>query len=157
MKYSTRCSVAIHCMFVIALFGQEERLTSALIAKSTGCNATTIRSIFQQLQQAELIIVRRGTGGAILGREPGKITIWDIYSAVQPQEDRSPLRIHANPYAHCPVGRRIQEILAEPYQRIGEAMQGQMQAYTLTMLLRRYEELGAREDQIRQENTTDAG
>ena len=36
MKYSTRCSVAIHCILVIALFGQEERLTSALIAKSTG-------------------------------------------------------------------------------------------------------------------------
>lgn len=139
MQYSTRCSVAIHCMLLIALYGHSERLTSQIIAHSTGCNAVTIRGIFQQLCKSELITVRRGTGGATLGRQPDQISIWDIFCAVQPQPVCSPLGIHATAYDQCPVGRCIRQVLEEPYARIDAAMREQMQAYTLAMLLARYQ------------------
>ena len=149
MQYSVRCSVAIHCMLVIALYSEEKRLTSQLLAKSAGCNAATIRGIFRQLQDAELICVRRGTGGAFINRDASQITLWDIYRAVQPGEQES-LRLHANPYPQCPVGKVIHQVLEEPYSRISDAMREQMQRYTLQMLLQRYAHM------TEDENTTHA-
>lgn len=141
MQYSTKCSVAIHCMLVIALYSEKMRLTSQLLAKSAGCNAATIRNLFQQLQDAGLIFVRRGTGGVRLQRPVQQISIWDIFCAVQPRQECEPLRLHPNPFDQCPVGHVIHEVLTEPYAKISEAMERQMRAYTLEMLCQRYETL----------------
>ena len=151
MQYSSKCSIAIHCLLVIAQFSDDRRVTSQLLARSAGSNPATIRGIFRQLQEAELIHVRRGTGGAYLSRTPDQISIWDIYRAVQPQQERNPLRLHANPLEQCPVGKVIHQVLEEPYSRISEAMAQQMKVYTLQMLLERYTQISTQT-----QNTTDA-
>lgn len=141
MKYSSRFSVALHCMLLIALYGGQDRLTSERIAKSTGCNAVTIRSVFGQLQQAGLISVRRGPGGVLLERAPEAITLWDIYTAVEPEQVPGVPRMHPNPFPLCPVGKCIGEVLQEPYEKIGAAVETQLRAYTLQQLKDRFEQV----------------
>ncbi len=46
MKRSAKCSIAIHSLLVIALFGEETKVTSDLIARSTGSNAVPFAIFF---------------------------------------------------------------------------------------------------------------
>ena len=87
-----------------------------------GCNAVTIRNIFQRLRKHGLIEVKRGAGGgAFLTREPSEITLWEIYCAVEHDGVESLIGIHSSPYEQCPVGKYIQQVLADPYEKSGDS------------------------------------
>ena len=45
MHISAKCSIAIHCLIFIYEYGDNKRVTSELLALSTGCNPVTIRNI----------------------------------------------------------------------------------------------------------------
>mgnify|MGYP003013541753 CR=1 FL=1 len=82
MKISTKSSIAMHCLIFIAEYGERTRVTSGLLAKSTGCNPAAIRSILGALQRAGLIAIARGVGGAHLAVDPAQLTLWDVYRAL---------------------------------------------------------------------------
>ncbi|MEE0776205.1 MAG: Rrf2 family transcriptional regulator, partial [Bacillota bacterium] len=88
-----------------------------------------------------IITVTRGTGGTLLNRPPSEITLWEIYTAVEPEEAQSLIGRHPAPYEQCPVGKHIYELLAVPYQRVGTAVHQELEQYTLEMLLNHYKEL----------------
>ena len=75
MKISTKSSIAMHCLIFIAEYGERTRVTSDLLAKSTGCNPAAIRSILGALQRAGLIAIARGVGGAHLAVDPAQLTL----------------------------------------------------------------------------------
>ena len=113
MRISTKCSIALHCLICIAVF-EGRRLTSTVLAASTGSNPVVIRNLFSALQKAGILSVTRGTGGVMLLRRPEEITVWDVYAALEPDEPQELLGIHPHPSVLCPVGSRIQSVLQEP-------------------------------------------
>lgn len=138
MYISTKCSIALHCLLFLSEYESQMKVTSELLGKSTGCNAVMIRNILGDLQKAGLIYVVRGVGGAHLGRAESEITVWDVYSALEPEKLEHMIGIHANPSCICPVGRRIEGVLKGPYRQIANAMKEEMKRITLSQLAENY-------------------
>ena len=107
MQISTKFTIAIHILAAVKYFGEETKTTSKLLAGSIGTNPVIVRNIMLQLQDAELITVKRGTGGITLNRPLSEITFLDVYRAVETNSDENLFRFHENPNPACPVGRTI--------------------------------------------------
>ena len=75
MQISMKCSVAIHCLIFIYEAKGITKVTSNLLAESTGSNPVVIRNILSALKKAGIITVRRGTGGAELCTDPSQVTL----------------------------------------------------------------------------------
>lgn len=138
MRISTKCSIGLHCLMVIHEFAKKRKVTSAVLAKSTGCNAAAIRSIMLMLQKAEIVSVARGVGGAVLAKSPADITMWDVYRAVEPDGLEHFIGMHPSPSEKCPVGHEIQSVLRKTYQEIGTSVQENMEKITLQQILDNY-------------------
>lgn len=139
MKINTQYSLAIHILISIAMFSDKVKVTSEIIANSTGTNPVIIRNIFGLLKKAGIINVRRGYAGAELAMNPSEITIFDIYNAVSPTSLENLIGIHKNPSPKCPVGCKIHDVLEEPYNDIREGIKDTMSKYTLADLVLKYE------------------
>ncbi|MDO4305555.1 MAG: Rrf2 family transcriptional regulator [Eubacteriales bacterium] len=140
MRLNTKCSIALHCLVFISEYENKVKVTSELLAKSTGCNSAAIRSILNILQKAGIISVVRGIGGAYLVRDPKSLTVWEIYHALEPDGLEHFIGFHPNPSDKCPVGKRIQAVLKKPYDEIGASVQEAMEGITLQQLLDYYHE-----------------
>lgn len=135
MQLSMKCSVAVHCLIFIHEAKGVAKVTSALLAQSTGANPVVIRNILSALKKAGLITVARGTGGAELCRAPEEITLYQIYNALEPDGLTSLIGIHPCGQRPCPVARNIRAVLEGPYRRIGKAIQETMEEITLASML----------------------
>lgn len=140
MRLNTKCSIALHCLVFISEYENKVKVTSELLAKSTGCNSAAIRSILNVLQKAGIISIVRGVGGAYLSRDPESLTVWEVYHALEPDGLEHFIGFHPNPSDKCPVGKRIQAVLKKPYGEIGAAVQETMEEITLQQLLDYYHE-----------------
>jgi Rrf2 family protein len=135
MQLSMKCSVAVHCLIFIHEARGIAKVTSALLAQSTGTNPVVIRNILSALKKAGIITVARGTGGAELCRDPEDITLYQIYSALEPEGITSLIGIHPCSQRPCPVARNIQKVLAGPYHQIETSIQAAMEGITLASML----------------------
>lgn len=138
MRLNTKCSIALHCLVFIAEYEKKVKVTSELLAKSTGCNSAAIRSILNSLQKANIISVVRGIGGAYLARKPEALTVWEVYHALEPDGLEHLIGFHQNSSKNCPVGKHIESVLQKPYKEIGVAVQKAMEEITLQQLLNYY-------------------
>lgn len=138
MRLNTKCSIALHCLVFIAEYENKLKVTSELLAKSTGCNSAAIRSILNALQKADIISVVRGIGGAYLNCTPKNLTVWEVYHALEPDGLEHLIGFHPNPSNTCPVGKQIASVLEKPYEEIGTAVQKAMEKITLQQLLDYY-------------------
>ncbi len=138
VRLSTRCSIALHCLVFTAEYEDKTKVTSELLAKSTGCNPAMIRSILGALQKQKIITVARGVGGTHLIRDPKTLTIWEVYRAAEPEGLNQLLSFHPNPSLRCPIGKRIKSVLNKPYREISDAVQEKMKNITLQQLLDDY-------------------
>lgn len=138
MRLNTKCSIALHCLVFISEYEDKVKVTSELLAKSTGCNSAAIRSILNALQKAGIISIVRGIGGAYLNRDPENLTIWEVYHALEPDGLEHFIGFHPNPSDKCPVGKQIQTVLQKPYEEIGAAVKDTMEKITLQQLLDYY-------------------
>jgi len=77
--------------------------------------------------------VEPGVGGATLTRDPGKITLLDVFRAVE--EHESLFRFHDNPNPECPVGRNVHAVLGKSLAAVDNAMEAQLAATTLADLM----------------------
>ena len=140
VRINTKCSIALHCLVLISEFQDRAKVTSELLAKSTGCNAAAIRSILSALQKAGIISVARGIGGAYLIREPEDVTMWEVYHALEPEGLTHFIGLHPNPSDQCPVGICIEAVLTDDYTEIGASVRTAMEQITLQQLLDDYHE-----------------
>ena len=138
MQISMKCSVAVHCLIFIHEARGVAKVTSALLSQSTGVNPVVIRNILSALKKAGLITVPRGTGGAELCREPEQITLYQIYSALEPDGLSSLIGIHSCGQRPCPVARNIQKVLEGPYRKIEDSIQTTMENITLASMLEEF-------------------
>lgn len=135
MQLSMKCSVAVHCLIFIQEAQGIAKVTSTLLAQSTGVNPVVIRNILSALKKAGLITVARGTGGAELCREPERITLYQIYTALEPEGLTSLIGIHPCGQRPCPVAQNIGKVLAGPYHQIEASIQKTMEGITLASML----------------------
>ena len=135
MQLSMKCSVAVHCLIFIHETENSVKVTSTLLSQSTGVNPVVIRNILSALKKAGIITVARGTGGAQLCREPSEITLYHIYSALEPDGLSSIIGIHQCAERACPVAQNIQKVLQLPYHKIENSIRAAMESITLESML----------------------
>ena len=135
MQISIKCSVAVHCLIFIHEAKGIAKVTSNLLAESTGSNPVVIRNILSALKKAGLITVPRGTGGAALCADPSQITLYQIYSALEPDGVTSIIGIHPCDGRPCPVAQNIRKVLEPPYHKIEDAVKEAMEEITLQSMI----------------------
>lgn len=141
MQISTKCSVAVHCLIFMYEARGIAKVTSGLLAESTGCNPVVIRNIMSALKKAGLITVPRGTGGAELRTEPAQITLYQIYTALEPNGLASLIGIHPCQERACPVAQNIRKVLQSPYRQIEDSVRQTMEGITLQSMIDEFEEI----------------
>ena len=131
MKTSSRFTVAVHALALIALNGRP--LSSTAIAGSVNTNPVVIRRILGILTEAGLTTTRLGSeGGADLSRPPAEMTLLDVYRAT---EGGSLFTLHANtPNMQCLCGGNIQTVLSPYYARAETAMEASLAETTIAQV-----------------------
>jgi Rrf2 family protein len=130
---SSRFTVAVH---VLTLLAHEDgrALTSDFIAGSVNTNPVVIRRTLGLLAKAKLVNSTEGAGGgSVLARPADRITLADVFYAVEQGELFSLPRNKPNPA--CPVGKSVQDVLGGHVARFEKEMGRQMKQVTVADLL----------------------
>lgn len=99
----------------------QKPLTSEQIAASVGTNASYIRKIIGLLKKKGIIESHRGIGGFTLKPKAEKLTLLQIYQAVNETQTPRIFDIHQNPGDECIVGRHIKPVLTDMFAEIEDA------------------------------------
>ncbi len=113
--YSSKLSVSIHVLSLIALMG-DHPLTSEYIASSINTNPVLIRRLMIRMKRANLIKTSTKLGVIGLAKNAENITLLDIFLAVE--DNRNLFKIHINTNHNCPVGAKIEGTLKDLYDNI---------------------------------------
>jgi Rrf2 family protein len=137
MSANSRLTIAVHALAWMALARERglDLMTSDQVAASVNTNPVIIRRSLGDLHRAGLVDVRRGAGaGWRLAREPGEITLLDVYDAVE----HEPLfAMHrTEPNLECPVGHGIRPALGQVYGEIDQALRGELTRTSIADVLR---------------------
>src|SRR5512141_1827120 len=98
--------MAVHALAVLAQ--SRDGYPSAYVAGSVNTHAVFLRRILGDLVAAGLVTAREGrAGGYALARPADRITLADIYAAVEPGGPLAPAP--AEPSCRCPVGAGMRE------------------------------------------------
>lgn len=135
MKYSTKLSDAVHIMVFIHLNPNMD-LSSQAIAKSLKSNPSFVRQILMKLRTAGLVQSVRGRPRPKLARDPGAISLLEIYRAVEGGKRLLHLDTHINPI--CNIGFNIQYALRHAYEKVQDAAENVMNSITLADILAEY-------------------
>ena len=135
MKYSTKLSDTLHILAFLSL-GADERLTSTRIAESVKTNPAYIRQLMAALKSAGIITTTRRQANAELTRSPEKITMLDVYRAVEGEKPLLHLDVDTNP--ECGVGIHIQLAIADFYRDVQQVAEQKMSEITLADILESY-------------------
>lgn len=138
MQFSSRFTIATHILLCVAMFENEQKVTSNFLAGSINVNPVIIRNILGSLSSAGLVEIRSGVGGAHLAKSKEEITLLDIFKAVEKEE--ALFHFHENPNPQCPVGRTIHTVMDGKIENIQSAMEGEMNGITLCDLLKETKE-----------------
>lgn len=135
MQVSMKCSVAVHCLIFIHEAEGVARVTSTLLAESTGCNPVVVRTALSSLKKAGIITVERGKGGAHLALPPEDVTLAMVFDAVDPDGLSDLVKVHDCSERACPVARNIRGVLEAPYRKVQDAVRQAMGEVTLSSLI----------------------
>ncbi|MCZ8521163.1 MULTISPECIES: Rrf2 family transcriptional regulator [Paenibacillus] len=134
MAISSRFAVAVHILSLLEV-NRGERITSDYIAGSVNTNPVVIRRLMSMLSRAGLVVTSAGVPGAVLSREADRITLLDIYRAVQAGEAEGLFSLHEKPNPQCTVGRGIQSTLEIAFSRAQTAMEEELGSVTLAAIV----------------------
>ena len=116
---------------VIDYLGEDEKVTSNILASSIGVNPVIVRNVMRNLKEAGLISVSQGKSGISLTKTPDQITFYDIYKAVDSVKDEGLFHFHKNPNPECPIGRHIHKAMDSKLKRVQRCMEDEMRKITL--------------------------
>jgi Rrf2 family protein len=135
MPSSSRFAVAIHVLTLMARAG-DEPLKSEQVASSVNTNPVVIRRILQALARARLVTSQTGAaGGSRLAHAPGKITLLDVYRAVEAGDIFS---LHRQPPdQRCFVGMNIETVLGGVLEEVSTAVERVLAEITIENVLER--------------------
>lgn len=146
MHISSKCSISVHCLILISEFGKDTRVTSDILAESTGINPVTIRGIMSALKKDGIISVKAGTGGAVLCCPAEEVSLYRICSAVEPNFLDKLFGIHSMPSPICPVGRNIGAVLEKPYKEMSDALAENLKSITMSEIIKDYRNILSEND-----------
>lgn len=131
---SARFAMAAHALAVLAQ--SEEGYPSAFIASSVNTHAVFLRRILRDLVAAGLVEAREGrTGGYRLARPAARISLAEVYRAVEPE---GPLAASpAEPNARCPVGAGMRVAFSETASAAERGLLAALSGRTVAELSRR--------------------
>jgi Rrf2 family protein len=132
--------MAAHALAVLAQ--SREGYPSAYVASSIRTHAVFLRRILRELVSAGLVEVREGrAGGYRLARSPERITLAEVYRAV---ERDGPLAASpAEPNARCPIGAGMRRAFARTAEAAEEGLLSALAGETIADLSRRALKRGA--------------
>lgn len=136
MQISSRFTIAVHTLLCVACFSAEHKVTSTFIASSVNVNPVVIRRTLGQLKEAGLVTVEAGVGGTSLARPAEKITLLDVFRAVDCVSGDL-FSFHPNPNPECPVGRNIHAVVDGELLAAQEALENRLAQTTLADLIAR--------------------
>jgi Rrf2 family protein len=126
--------MAVHALAVLAQ--SRDGYPSAYVASSVNTHAVFLRRILGDLVAAGLVEAREGrTGGYRLARPADRITLADVYRAIEPE---GPLaESPAEPNRRCPVGAGMRRAFAEAAGAAEQGLLGALADRTVADLSRR--------------------
>jgi Rrf2 family protein len=134
---SSRLVVATHVLAALAL-ARGTPVSSEAIARSVNTNPAFVRRLLGALAKAGLAESQMGqSGGALLGRTAEKITLLDVYRAV---DDQNLFALHhRGPNPKCPIGRNITPILEPEILEAARALERSLATTTIADIAGRIE------------------
>ena len=127
---SSRVAVAVHVLAFMA-WKRRDPITSERIAASVNTNPVVVRRIVGALRNAGMVNVQPGVGGgATLAREPGDITLLDVYRAVEDGDELFSLH-PSEPSRSCNVGVNIRDVLRPIFCTAHRAMEAVLAQVTI--------------------------
>lgn len=127
----TKFSMTLHILVYIN--ETSNVVTSELLAKSVGTNASHIRKILALLKEADIIESQQGKKGIILKEKANELTLDKIYLAVYPEKEI--LHIHDTANQECPVGANIKEVLSPIFEELERQLILNLKSLTLKSLI----------------------
>ncbi len=137
MRASSRLVVATHVLAAIAL-ARGTPVSSDVLARSVNTNPAFVRRLLGALAKAGLAESQMGQGGgALLARPAEKISLLDVYRAV---DDQNLFALHhGGPNPKCPIGRSITPILEAEIVEAANALERSLAATTIADIAGRIE------------------
>jgi Rrf2 family protein len=134
MSTSSRFAVAVHVLTLMA-WSEDEPMKSEQMAVSVNTNPVVIRRMLCDLAEYKLVVSQTGAmGGSRLARNPGEITLLDVYRAV---ECPGVFCLHPHPSPHCPVGAGIETVLEGVRGEVDLAIEGVLNTITIRNVMKR--------------------
>lgn len=131
MQISSKFTIGVHLLAVIDYLGEDEKVTSNILASSIGVNPVIVRNVMGNLKEAGLISISQGKSGISLTKTPDQITFYDLYKAVDNVKDKGLFHFHENPNPECPIGRNIHKAMDSKLKRVQQCMEDEMRKITL--------------------------
>jgi len=136
---SGRFAMAAHALAVLAQ--SREGYPSAYVASSVNTHAVFLRRILGDLVAAGLVTAREGrAGGYRLARPPERITLAEVYRAIEPDGPLVPSP--ADPNLRCPVGAGMRRAFARTAGAAEDGLVRALARETVADLSRRALRLG---------------
>ena len=131
MQISSKFTIGVHLLAVIDYLGENEKVTSSVLAGSIGVNPVIVRNVMGNLKETGLISISQGKSGISLTKTPDQITFYDVYKAVDSVNEDGLFHFHENPNPECPIGRNIHKAMDSKLERVQMCMEEEMRKITL--------------------------
>ena len=132
MTGNTRFAASVHMLAYLA-YRQGAAVPSAEIASSVDTHPVVIRRLLSALVKARLVTAQKGAaGGFSLAAAPEKISLRDIYHAVEPRPAHG--LDNFAPNTTCPVGAKIHSILEGVFAKAQASMEAELARVTLAQI-----------------------
>ncbi|HEX2738083.1 MAG TPA: Rrf2 family transcriptional regulator [Acidimicrobiia bacterium] len=129
MKVSTRGDYAARALLSLALHGSDRPTSVKEIAERTNLPQPYLEQILLAVKGAGLVRSKRGVGGGyVLAREPSRITLAEILTAVD-----GPMTTLMEEHDHCEGHCMLEEV----WVGVSEEMRKILDGYTLAELVDR--------------------
>jgi Rrf2 family protein len=134
---SSRLVLATHVLAGLAL-ARGTPVSSEALARSVNTNPAFVRRLLGALAKAGLAESQMGpSGGALLARPAEKITLLNVYRAV---DDQNLFALHHHgPNPKCPIGRNITPILEAEIAEAANALERSLAGTTIADIASRIE------------------
>ena len=136
MQISSRFTIGVHLLAVIDYLGENEKVTSSVLAGSIGVNPVIVRNVMGNLKEAGMISISQGKSGISLTKTPGQITFYDVYKAVDSVNEDGLFHYHENPNPECPIGRNIHKAMDSKLETVQMCMEEEMRKITLADVMK---------------------
>jgi len=128
----TKFSIALHIL--VYMNETTDIVTSDLLAKSVGTNASHIRKIIRLLKDADIVASEQGKKGMRLKAKANELTLNKVYLAVYPAKEL--LHVHETANQNCPVGANIRTSLLPIFEEAERQLMFNLSDKTLQDLIK---------------------